>query len=153
MTGATWSDVKFLTIYELAVMMRISKMSAYRLVRTGELEAILEAAGLTPQAEVPQHDSPFNILVSRAPSAVHQHSHPTEAGAQLESRRRRSFARRAICASARDASRASIGRVRPRRCRRASGTPPSSAGAGKPGSSWKASNPRVRSRFAARLPS
>jgi excisionase family DNA binding protein len=40
MTGATWSDVKFLTIYELAVMMRISKMSAYRLVRTGELEAI-----------------------------------------------------------------------------------------------------------------
>jgi excisionase family DNA binding protein len=40
MTSATWSDVKFLTIYELAVMMRISKMSAYRLVRTGELEAI-----------------------------------------------------------------------------------------------------------------
>src|SRR5271168_4978501 len=40
MTGATWSDMKFLTIYELAVMMRISKMSAYRLVRTGELEAI-----------------------------------------------------------------------------------------------------------------
>src|ERR1700688_783381 len=40
MTGATWNDVKFLTIYELAVMMRISKMSAYRLVRTGELEAI-----------------------------------------------------------------------------------------------------------------
>ena len=40
MTGAAWNDVKFLTIYELAVMMRISKMSAYRLVRTGELEAI-----------------------------------------------------------------------------------------------------------------
>lgn len=40
MTTAAWSDVKFLTIYELAVMMRISKMSAYRLVRTGELEAI-----------------------------------------------------------------------------------------------------------------
>ena len=40
MTGTTFSDVKFLTIYELAVMMRISKMSAYRLVRTGELEAI-----------------------------------------------------------------------------------------------------------------
>ena len=40
MTGAPFSDVKFLTIYELAVMMRISKMSAYRLVRTGELEAV-----------------------------------------------------------------------------------------------------------------
>src|ERR1700734_1204489 len=40
MTGAAWNDVKFLTIYELAVMMRISKMSAYRLVRTGELESI-----------------------------------------------------------------------------------------------------------------
>ena len=40
MTGATWSDVKFLTIYELAVMMRISKMSAYRLIHSGELEAI-----------------------------------------------------------------------------------------------------------------
>ena len=27
MTGNTWGDVKFLTIYELAVIMRISKMS------------------------------------------------------------------------------------------------------------------------------
>ena len=40
MTANTWGDVKFLTIYELAVIMRISKMSAYRLVHTGELEAI-----------------------------------------------------------------------------------------------------------------
>ena len=52
-------------------------------VGTGELEAILEAAGLSSQPQAPQHDSPFNILVSRAPSAVHQHSHPTEVGAQL----------------------------------------------------------------------
>jgi ribosomal protein S12 methylthiotransferase len=52
-------------------------------VGTGELEAILEAAGLSPQVQAPQHDSPFNILVSRAPSAVHQHSHPTEVGTQL----------------------------------------------------------------------
>ena len=56
-------------------------------VGTGELEAILSAAGLTPSGHV--NDSPFNILprdlelVSRAPSAVHQHSHPTELGAQL----------------------------------------------------------------------
>jgi excisionase family DNA binding protein len=40
MTDDTWSDVRFLTVYELALMMRISKMSAYRLVRTGELESI-----------------------------------------------------------------------------------------------------------------
>ena len=53
-------------------------------VGTGELEAILEAAGLTPQPQASQQDSPFNILVSRAPSAVHQHSHPTEVGTQLE---------------------------------------------------------------------
>jgi ribosomal protein S12 methylthiotransferase len=53
-------------------------------VGTGELEAILEAAGLTPQSQGATPNSPFNILVSRAPSAVHQHSHPTEVGAQLE---------------------------------------------------------------------
>jgi len=54
-------------------------------VGTGELEAILDAAGLAAPAQpAPQSGSPFNILVSRAPSAVHQHSHPTEVGAQLE---------------------------------------------------------------------
>jgi ribosomal protein S12 methylthiotransferase len=55
-------------------------------VGTGQLEAILEAAGLSaPVAEVERASpgSPFNILVSKAPSAVHQHSHPTEVGAQL----------------------------------------------------------------------
>jgi ribosomal protein S12 methylthiotransferase len=56
-------------------------------VGTGELEAILTAAGLTPTGHA--NNSPFNILpqsselVSRAPSAVHQHSHPTEIGAQI----------------------------------------------------------------------
>src|SRR5215471_17190978 len=56
-------------------------------VGTGELEAILAAAGLAPKP-APATDSPFNILpqslVSRAHSAVHQHSHPTEQGAQLK---------------------------------------------------------------------
>jgi len=52
-------------------------------VGTGELEAILSAAGLTPVPQAEAAASPFNILVSRAPSAVHQHSHPSEAGAQL----------------------------------------------------------------------
>ncbi len=49
-------------------------------VGTGELEAILEAAGLSAPVAEMEASSPFNILVSRAPSAVHQHSHPTEVG-------------------------------------------------------------------------
>jgi ribosomal protein S12 methylthiotransferase len=65
-------------------------------VGTGELEAILAAAGLSPQPQALLHghennDSLFNILphsssplAARAPSAVHQHSHPTEASAQLD---------------------------------------------------------------------
>ncbi|GAC1415163.1 MAG: hypothetical protein NVSMB62_02280 [Acidobacteriaceae bacterium] len=54
-------------------------------VGTGELEAILEAAGLSAPAAAPQQ-GPFHILTSRAPSAVHQHSLPlgsTEAAPQL----------------------------------------------------------------------
>jgi ribosomal protein S12 methylthiotransferase len=54
-------------------------------VGTGELEAILAAAGLTPTGHA--NNSPFQILtqaqIARAPSAVHQHSHPFEVGAQL----------------------------------------------------------------------
>jgi ribosomal protein S12 methylthiotransferase len=53
-------------------------------VGTGELEAILEAAGLTVVDAPAEEKSPFNILVSRAASAVHQHSHPSEVGTQLE---------------------------------------------------------------------
>ncbi len=56
-------------------------------VGTGELEAILAAAGLTQSGHA--KNDLFNILpqssemVSRAPSAVHQHSHPTEVGSQI----------------------------------------------------------------------
>jgi ribosomal protein S12 methylthiotransferase len=53
-------------------------------VGTGELESILEAAGLTAPAAPSESPSPFNILVSRAASAVHQHSHPSEVGAQMK---------------------------------------------------------------------
>jgi ribosomal protein S12 methylthiotransferase len=55
-------------------------------VGTGELEAILEAAGLSAPAPVAQASSPFNILVGRAASSVHQHSLPigsTEDAPQL----------------------------------------------------------------------
>jgi ribosomal protein S12 methylthiotransferase len=58
-------------------------------VGTGELEAILSAAGLSPKA-AEQQDSPFNILpqdhslVSRAHSAVQQHSRPEEDTTQVK---------------------------------------------------------------------
>jgi ribosomal protein S12 methylthiotransferase len=61
-------------------------------VGTGELEQILNAAGLASKP-APASNPLFNILppdqnsqtlVSRAASAVHQHSHPTEQGAQLK---------------------------------------------------------------------
>jgi len=50
-------------------------------VGTGELDAILAAAGLTQSAAPAASTSPFNILsasdlVERAPSAVHKHSRP-----------------------------------------------------------------------------
>ena len=34
------SDVKFLTVAEVAAMMRVSKMTVYRLVHGGELPAV-----------------------------------------------------------------------------------------------------------------
>ncbi|MBS1798242.1 MAG: 30S ribosomal protein S12 methylthiotransferase RimO [Acidobacteria bacterium] len=56
-------------------------------VGTGELEAILTAAGLAPKP-APATDSPFNILpqglVSRAHSAVQQHSRPEEDSTQVK---------------------------------------------------------------------
>ena len=54
-------------------------------VGTGELEAILAAAGLTPRPQPSANTSPFNILtaaearsalIERAPSAVNKHSRP-----------------------------------------------------------------------------
>ncbi|WP_263365092.1 30S ribosomal protein S12 methylthiotransferase RimO [Edaphobacter bradus] len=56
-------------------------------VGTGELEAILNAAGLSPKP-ASQPNSPFNILpqslAARAHSAVHQHSRPEDAAPQLQ---------------------------------------------------------------------
>lgn len=34
------SDVRFLTVAEVATIMRVSKMTVYRLVHSGELEAV-----------------------------------------------------------------------------------------------------------------
>jgi len=46
-------------------------------VGTGELERIIEAAGIRPAPPVNKlEDSPFKILIDRAPSAVNAHSRP-----------------------------------------------------------------------------
>lgn len=38
--GADVAQVKFLTVAEVAAMMRVSKMTVYRLVHSGELPAV-----------------------------------------------------------------------------------------------------------------
>jgi excisionase family DNA binding protein len=38
--GTLRLDVKFLTVAEAAAVMRVSKMTVYRLIRSGELEAL-----------------------------------------------------------------------------------------------------------------
>lgn len=40
MASSDMSDVKFLTIAEVAAMMRVSKMTVYRLVHNGDLPAV-----------------------------------------------------------------------------------------------------------------
>jgi excisionase family DNA binding protein len=39
-SGDNISEVKFLTIAEVAAMMRVSKMTVYRIVHSGELPAV-----------------------------------------------------------------------------------------------------------------
>ena len=38
--GSSFADVKFLTVAEVAAVMRVSKMTVYRLVHSGELGAV-----------------------------------------------------------------------------------------------------------------
>ena len=50
------SDVRFLTVAEVASIMRVSKMTVYRLVQSGELEAILVGRSFRiPEAAVDQY--------------------------------------------------------------------------------------------------
>jgi ribosomal protein S12 methylthiotransferase len=60
--------------YRQEIQKNIPEVDA--VVGTGELEHILEASGLQVAAPAPAPASPFNILVDRAPSAVHVHSRP-----------------------------------------------------------------------------
>jgi ribosomal protein S12 methylthiotransferase len=70
--------------YRDDIMANIPEVDA--VVGTGELDAILAAAGLTPAGHAA--NSPFTILtadqISRASSAVQQHSRPESDGAQLQ---------------------------------------------------------------------
>jgi excisionase family DNA binding protein len=47
------SDVRFLTVAEVAAIMRVSKMTVYRLVHSGELEAIRVGRSSHPGSCVP----------------------------------------------------------------------------------------------------
>lgn len=50
------SDVRFLTVAEVALIMRVSKMTVYRLVHSGELEAIRVGRSFrVPEAAVNQY--------------------------------------------------------------------------------------------------
>jgi ribosomal protein S12 methylthiotransferase len=62
--------------YRSEIQKNIPEVDA--VVGTGELEEIIRAAGIAPRTRSVQSspESPFNILVSRAPSAVHTHSRP-----------------------------------------------------------------------------
>ena len=40
MSTASFGDVRFLTVAEVAAVMRVSKMTVYRLVHNGELPAV-----------------------------------------------------------------------------------------------------------------
>ncbi|MDE0974753.1 MAG: helix-turn-helix domain-containing protein [Candidatus Nanopelagicales bacterium] len=40
MSTASFGDVRFLTVAEVAAVMRVSKMTVYRLVHSGELPAV-----------------------------------------------------------------------------------------------------------------
>src|SRR6266851_8085815 len=57
MAGETpLSDVRFLTVAEVALIMRVSKMTVYRLVHSGELEAIRVGRSFrVPEAAVNQY--------------------------------------------------------------------------------------------------
>ena len=50
------NDVRFLTVAEVATIMRVSKMTVYRLVHSGELEAIRVGRSFrVPEQDVNQY--------------------------------------------------------------------------------------------------
>jgi ribosomal protein S12 methylthiotransferase len=72
--------------YRSEIQKNIPEVDA--VVGTGELEEIIEAAGMSAAAPLPspRSESPFNILVDRAPSAVKKHSRPEGAAREASGR-------------------------------------------------------------------
>jgi ribosomal protein S12 methylthiotransferase RimO len=71
--------------YRSEIQKNIPEVDA--VVGTGELQDIIAAAGISPlQGGVTESASPFNTLVSRAPSAVHTHSRPEGEARQANGR-------------------------------------------------------------------
>src|SRR6185312_13785256 len=58
--------------YRSEIQKNIPEVDA--VVGTGELQEIIAAAGISSAGNAAESESPFKILVSRAPSAVHAHS-------------------------------------------------------------------------------
>lgn len=55
-TEAPPTDVRFLTVAEVATVMRVSKMTVYRLVHSGELEAVRVGRSFrVPEAAISQY--------------------------------------------------------------------------------------------------
>ena len=54
-TASPLSDVRFLTVAEVATIMRVSKMTVYRLVHSGELEAIRVGRSFRVQEQAVKH--------------------------------------------------------------------------------------------------
>ena len=55
-TETPLSDIRFLTVAEVATIMRVSKMTVYRLINSGELEAIrISRAYRVPEQAVNQY--------------------------------------------------------------------------------------------------
>src|SRR5947209_14782634 len=71
--------------YRSEIQKNIPEVDA--VVGTGELEHIIAAAGISPVSpRAAQSDSPFTILVDRAPSAVNTHSRPEGEARQASGR-------------------------------------------------------------------
>jgi excisionase family DNA binding protein len=74
------SDVRFLTVAEVALIMRVSKMTVYRLVHTGELESIRVGRSFrVPESAVNQYLRAA-FVGTDAPAPVHSTSAPPGPG-------------------------------------------------------------------------
>jgi excisionase family DNA binding protein len=65
--GQRLSDIRFMTVEEVALIMRISKMTVYRLIHTGELEAVQVGRSFrVPEQAVDQYLKASFVVVGTA---------------------------------------------------------------------------------------